>query len=115
MSGAKLIQDMDHPYYHDVTTYEGVKFVANSTHHQCVYIPSDLKEGDDYELLAWAENISPFHSIADDTIQFPKDYKETECTWWNKTKCFGVQSHPESTMGSPWNSWLQRQVEKFIS
>jgi GMP synthase-like glutamine amidotransferase len=114
MSGGKLVQDMSHPPYHLVSTYDGGLYRANSTHHQGVYIPLSMVEGEDYKLLAWANNLSPFHTIADDTITFDRDYKETECTWWYKTKCFGVQSHPEWTLGSEWNSWLQQKVKEFI-
>lgn len=114
MSGAKLVQDMNHPYRHKVTTFDGKQLVANSTHHQAVFIPDSMVEGQDYQLLAWAENISPYHTIADDSIKFPKNYKETECTWWIKTKCFGIQSHPEMTLNSEWNTWLQEQVIQFI-
>lgn len=114
MSGAKLVQHMSHPYLHDVKTIDGKTLVANSTHHQAVYIPDSMESGEDYTLLAWAENLSPVHLIADDKITFSKDYKETECTWWHKTKCFGIQPHPEDTLGSEWNQWLQKEIVKYI-
>lgn len=114
MSGAKLVQDMSHPYLHEVETFDGKRLIANSTHHQAVFIPEEMEEGKDYKLLAWAKNLSPFHSIADDKIKFSKDYRETECTWWYKTRCFGIQPHPEDTLGTPWNKWLQQEIVKYI-
>ena len=114
MSGAKLIQDMYHPHYHHVTTFDGQNFTANSTHHQAVFIPENMVKGVDYELLAWADNISGKYTFADKSVKFPKGYKETECTWWAKTQCLGIQSHPEDTLGTPWNAWLQSIVQKYI-
>lgn len=110
MNGAKLIQDMSHPYKHKVKTIDRGIYECNSTHHQSVYLdPVDSS----YSLLAWAENLSPFHTIGGG-IEIPKNYKETEVTYWKRTRCLGIQSHPEDTLDSKWNTWLQYIVKEYL-
>jgi hypothetical protein len=91
MNGAELIQHSAHPGYHKITLFDGRVIDINSTHHQQI----DLTKATDYELLGWAEKLSPFHENGYGAVNVPKDYKEPEIIWWPKTKCLSTQGHCE--------------------
>lgn len=100
LSGARLIQNMDHPYTHQLYFYDGIfNCSTNSLHHQMVY-PFDMNK-EDYHILAWAKELSPFYSneFDGDTQILEKDnegcLKEPEMLYYPKTKCLGIQGHPE--------------------
>lgn len=94
-NGGKLVQHSAHDYRHIIKTSCGLTLPTNSTHHQQAQITGvDPKK---YELLAWAENLSPFHLNGDNNeYGFGKDYKEPEIIYWKETNSIGFQMHPES-------------------
>jgi gamma-glutamyl-gamma-aminobutyrate hydrolase PuuD len=97
LAGGAIFQHVNHPSYHSVTTFDGKKLFTNSTHHNLQDI-SILKKGIDYELLAWAENLSPFHING-----YGKNVeclKEPEVVWYKKTNWLSFQNHNEWLLGN---------------
>lgn len=98
-NGAKMAQHMIHPHVHPVLMKDGSVVNSNSLHHQQIIVDekiTGLKDGIDYDLLGWTQKLSPFHLNGDnEDYNFGADYKEPEILWFEKTKCFGVQAHPE--------------------
>jgi putative glutamine amidotransferase len=99
MAGGKLIQDMNHPGYHEFVANTGERMYINSLHHQMALVdPSVTKlvDGEDYELIAWTERLSKYHLDGHDlNYGFPGDFKEPEVLFFPKIKAWGVQGHPE--------------------
>jgi len=110
LNGARLIQDTtDHAgRSHKVKTWDNQVCEVNSLHHQMVY-PWDLPE-EDYKLLMYSKGISKHYLNGDDEdINFSLKaidedglIIEPEAIYYPKTRCLGVQFHPEM-MG--WRSW----------
>lgn len=94
-----LIQDISHPPTHNITVeYKGEKsqYVVNSLHHQMCN-PFNLDK-DSYELIGYAENLSPFYTNGyNEEIDVSKieGFKEPEIIYFKKTRCLGIQFHPE--------------------
>jgi hypothetical protein len=98
MAGAKLVQDMRHPFFHPVKTYDGQTISVSSTHHQQFLVEGT---GVNYNLLAYAERLSGTHLNGnDEDYKFPKDYKEPEVVIYPDIKAFACQSHPEMLFSS---------------
>ena len=96
LTGGKLIQDMRHPYYHDVYT-ENTCFQVNSMHHQ-MCVPTE-----DQKVLAWARGISPSYRAAEKTLGLYKSKfsldtfnLEPEAIAFPAIRSLGVQWHPEA-------------------
>ena len=112
MSGAKLIQHMSHPHYHEINCSNGEHYEVISTHHQLQY-PFGLPD-EDYTLYGWAENLSPFHWI-DNTLNLPEMSKEAEIVKYHKTNCLSIQSHPElMDKNSPFVNYLNDLLNSFL-
>lgn len=131
-AGGWLIQHVtNHGGYHDITTHDGKTLTVNSSHHQMSY-PYDLPD-EDYELLAWAEEISSTY-----LIQGGKDFNKTgflgtaritvdadaqearfcepEVIWYPGIRGLAVQSHPEWSSSPPqFNEWLNDLVRELIT
>lgn len=114
MNGAKLIQDLDHPGTHLMTTIDGDEIWVNSLHHQCVN-PFNLPE-QNYQLLGWAENLSKTHLDGDDRDIFKEPIKEVEAIYFPKTKALGFQYHPEmfSTRYHEALKWTNEMVVRAL-
>lgn len=101
----RLVQDMRHPSYHKVTLYDGREIQVNSSHHnQWILEPSNtgLVEGEDFELLAWANKLSPFHiNQYGEDYKFPAGYREPEIAYYPKIKAVAIQGHPERGFSPP--------------
>lgn len=99
MNGGKMCQHMSHPSRHETIMFDGKRLESTSTHHnQFIIDPkvTGLKEKEDFELLGWAENLSPFHLNGEDKdYNFPKDYKEPEIVFYPKSNALSIQMHPE--------------------
>lgn len=98
-NGAKMVQHSIHPGRHEVFCKNGKSYFSNSLHHQQIILDekiTGLKENEDYELIGWTKKLSPFHlNGKDEDYEFPENYKEPEIAYFSKTKCWGVQGHPE--------------------
>jgi hypothetical protein len=100
-AGGWLIQDINHPSNHIVTTIDGNKFSINSCHHQMCYLYDLPKE--DYELFAWAEQLSNRHTIqgdielkfSDETLDKNGKFKEPEIFYYPKINALCAQNHFE--------------------
>ena len=51
LAGGAIFQDVRHPHYHEVKTFDGQHYYVNSLHHNLADL-SKLKENEDYKLLA---------------------------------------------------------------
>lgn len=92
MSGGRLVQHQQNPSYkHYIDTYDNNKIRVTSTHHQAQY-PYNLPK-EDYKILGWTKDISIFHE--DGNRQEMNPELECEIVYYPKTKCLGIQSHPE--------------------
>lgn len=115
LSGSKMIQDLSHPGRHLMNLSNGESIITNSLHHQCVHLPDNLVNGQDYYLLAWADRLSSNYIYADNEYQFPEDYKEVEAIYWPKNQLLGVQFHPEMLpLDSEAVRWCQEQVKRYF-
>lgn len=114
-AGGKLVQDMDHPGGHGMTTKDGTTFQVNSLHHQC--INPYVLPADEYEILGVADVRSDIHlngENKDISEQVPEDI---EAAYFPKIKALGVQHHPEmmwysskTKKNNPYFTWLRDQV-----
>ena len=97
MSGGKLVQDQPNPGAHMMKYRDDNKAVGyneilvTSTHHQAQF-PYNLSE-DEYKIIGWTNNLSGHHEDGDQKEMHPE--KECEVVYYPKTKCLGIQPHPE--------------------
>lgn len=115
LAGGSIFQDVYHPGQHKITTYDGLELLSNSSHHNMQNV-LDLKEGEDYKLLAWAKGISSYHINGyGHNIPCPI---EPEVVFYPKIKWLSFQNHNESIFGSFMHvnmiKWSQGIVEKFL-
>ncbi len=95
MNGGSLYQHVyEHGRHegHSITTNGGEKYQVTSTHHQM------MKPKGKYELLAWAEGLSPSYESGGGLTLTPKRstlVKEPEVVWYPLIKSLAVQFHPE--------------------
>ncbi len=120
-NGGYLIQDVNHPSRHDVKTIDGFAYGMNSCHHQMCY-PYNLPP-DEYEVIAWTEELSNHYQVDKDavTMDFPDHsldenglFKEPEMIWYPKTRCLGVQGHPEWQPGKPALDYINRVIREKL-
>lgn len=92
MSGGKLVQHQDNPNsIHSVTTAYGV-FDITSTHHQAQYTVG--MRYDEKRVIGYSTNKqSKFH--LDGGGNELKVLREEEIVYYPKTRCLGIQGHPE--------------------
>ncbi len=84
--------------------------------------PYDLPEGD-YEVLAWTEEISPYHIMQDDEqLVFPDSalddegwFKEPEVIHYPKINALGSQGHPEWYPPQEALNFLNRLLREKLS
>ena len=92
-NGGKLIQDMlHHNHNHPISTLEGGALQVNSLHHQ-LCVPEGY-----VSILAWFPTTNTcLHRLYNGIPAgfSRKEYLEPEALWFPKTKCLGVQYHPE--------------------
>lgn len=116
MAGGAIFQDISHPSYHELTTFDGKKIFCNSGHHNMQDL-SKLKENEDYKLLAWTNNLSPYH--INGYNENVKCEKEAEVVFYPKIKWLSFQNHNESIFDHPeFNDmikWSQDILNKFMS
>ncbi len=122
VAGGKLVQHMNHPGGHFITTPEGEMF-TNSLHHQLQY-PFNMVEGEDYIIYGYAKGISKIHESSGDLpIELPKDKDgytiEPEIVYYPKINALGHQAHPEMMYGSTryadMMNYTQMLFNKFIT
>lgn len=105
MNGGILVQHQFNVGRHSMYTSENRIIEVSSTHHQAQY-PFDLPK-DDYKILGWTHNISPFH-FGQTMQEELNPIKECEIVFYPKTKCLAIQSHPEMMVNDK-NSTLYMQ------
>jgi len=112
LNGHKLVQHSSHPYSHNVVTNRGELYSINSMHHQQFLLDEDNKN---YELIAWAENISDVHLDGDDVdYNFPKTYKEPEVVYYPETMCLAIQCHPEAIHNVRTMDYFKSLVNQYL-
>lgn len=92
MAGGILVQHMEHPYLHNVTTNDGRKVRVTSSHHQRQCIQG--LDSDTAQLIAWAEHLSPYAHGENENDRLDEE-QEAEIVFYPKIKALGIQSHPE--------------------
>lgn len=105
LSGGILVQHQENNhFYHEINTYDNQNIMVTSTHHQAAY-PFYMDKSN-YKILGWTQNLSNFHFGEDygDELSPPK---ECEIVYYPKTKCLGIQSHPESLFGEPYDEAIR--------
>ena len=111
ISGGSLIQDLNHPGSHKITTEDGKTLIVNSLHHQAVY-PFDLPK-DEYRIIGWAENLSPHHQDGD--CKEMEVSVEPEIVYFPKTKILGTQFHCELMSEThPTVQYCQDLLDRFM-
>ncbi len=92
-AGGRLVQHQGgQDYIHKMKTSDGSTVLTTSTHHQAQY-PFEMKEGEDYKLLAWTEGLSSFHYDGEGNEMNPE--KEAEVVYYPKINALAIQGHPE--------------------
>lgn len=109
LNGASLIQDVDNHSgpNHKIKVFDEnnnqLIFNVNSLHHQMVN-PFNLPDSD-YEILGYSENIATYYTDGyNKNVEMPL---EPEIIYFPKTKCFGIQCHPEMMSFNSYNSFLK--------
>lgn len=115
LSGGKLVQHQPNPeFLHDIKTSTGEVIPITSTHHQAQF-PFEMKEGEQYELLAWTEGLLPFHLNGKEQEMNPA--KEAEIVYYPKTKALAIQGHPEFMKPNEYKEtfkYLNTLIERYI-
>ncbi len=117
--GGSIIQDIDHPYSHNVMLNDGNMLRTNSLHHQlCNPLPI---RNNRYELLAWANKLSHRMMNGRDQNIINRPYgrllseKEPEAILFFNIKALGVQGHPEMLLpGNPYTNFLLKNIERIL-
>ncbi len=90
LSGGSLIQDMQHPCIHPLTTVDNTTIKTNSAHHQAM-IPTPN-----------AEILAEYNGIP-------------EIVWFPETKAFCIQGHPEwPNMHQTCREFINKYLKLFI-
>lgn len=121
-AGGSMIQHVNnHGGMHDIKTFDGQTIRSNSTHHQMMY-PYNLPK-ENYELLAWTEQLSDVHitegnkniKFKDSTLDQNGWFKEPEIIWFPKIRGLSCQMHPEyANSPKELNDWVNKLIiEKF--
>lgn len=88
--GGALIQDLSHPGSHRIKTFDHKTLITSSLHHQLID-PTSISP-DKCKIIAWAENISPYHKNGNDE-EVPLTM-EPEIAYYPEIKAIGWQGHP---------------------
>lgn len=119
LSGGILVQDQENVYLHEIETFDGEKFICNSTHHNAQYIWRMPTE--DAQLLAWSKGVSDYHvgGLGEELVNnIAPENKECEIVLYPKSKALGFQPHFESLYGDSrfdkLIKWGQEQIKKFL-
>lgn len=117
MNGGRVVQHQENKYgQHPVIMKDGSVQNITSTHHQAMY-PFNL-DRDEYELLGWGENLSNFHLDGEsrELSLIDNGFKEAEIVYFPKTRCLGIQGHPEySFQDKKTLEYLQNLLEDFLN
>lgn len=96
VAGGSLVQDIrSHPGVHAVMDKWGAYHNVNSAHHQ-LCIPAG-KEGEDYEIILWADISSHWEGLprGDNAKSKVTGNVEPEALYYPKLGIYGIQGHPE--------------------
>jgi gamma-glutamyl-gamma-aminobutyrate hydrolase PuuD len=111
LSGGKLVQHMNHPYMHKVSTPEGKDYEVTSTHHQMQY-PFNLNEKD-YEIKAYCKITGSTYAEGV-PAGMEKPPVDPEIVFYNKTKILAIQGHPEMVPNSEFALEVNNLVNSLI-
>lgn len=111
LSGGTLVQhQIGSNGSHNMVTSEGEILLTTHIHHQSMNL-EDLGK-DEYELLAWDETKNKCYGESwGDVIERDKD---PEFVYFNKTKAFGYQGHPEMMSSKLYKDTLE-YINKIIT
>src|SRR5690606_21563822 len=108
----KLVQHQANPaHHHEMLTHDGRCLVITSSHHQAQY-PFDMDK-EDYKLLAWTTDTSPFHLDGNEKEMNPQ--KECEIVFYPRTRALAIQGHPEwMDMQSDTVTYLRQMLNNHL-
>lgn len=108
-----LVQNQPNPAgSHNMETFDGKLLRVTSTHHQAMY-PFNMDK-EDYKILGWTTNMLDFHQGGNNEELNPE--KECEMVYYPKTRCLGIQSHPEMMpFEHLTNVWMRDIYDKFMN
>lgn len=107
LAGGILVQHQHHPWKHEIITNDGRKITTTSTHHQRQYPWGGKKPN--FELLAWANHLSPFAEGESKADNLQNGSPEAEIVLYPDVKALAIQGHPEFAY-----PYLQPWEEEFI-
>lgn len=109
LSGGRLYQDIRHPGTHYLMCNDGKQRISNSVHHQMM-----RPDGTDHQLIAWTNNLSPYHKTEIGDIGAVE--KEPEIVYFNETKALAIQGHPEFVSpGHPFHTYSCELIDAYIT
>jgi putative glutamine amidotransferase len=112
MNGGKLVQHQQNRLFnHNIFLKEGGEIIITSTHHQAQF-PFNLPK-EEYDILGWTENLSEMHENGlGEELNPPV---ECEIVYYPKTRCLGIQGHPEyMDLNSETIKYLRKMLDKFL-
>jgi gamma-glutamyl-gamma-aminobutyrate hydrolase PuuD len=123
MNGGRLIQDVEnHGKDHKIKFNDGEVHLMTSTHHQMMNPFFDLKEGEDFEIIAQSEVPLSTYYMEENGIDVRlglRTYsdkndviREPEIVFYPKTNCMCIQGHPEYTWA---NKETVSKINKIIN
>lgn len=121
VNGGVLVQHINHPGRHNIRLYDGQVLETNSLHHQLCN-PYSLPKSD-YKVLGWSLGLSDTYlGEGDKDVEFPEHafdendrVMEPEIIYFPKTRCFGVQFHPEMMReGTPIQNKVNDMIEELL-
>lgn len=116
LSGGDIIQNVyNHKMTHRITTLEGNKMFATSSHHQMMY-PHKL-DSKDFKLLAEASSkeSTGYFGANNKVFEVIKDFKEPEVVYYNNTRSLAIQGHPEKRSATvPYKKYCLNLIDKLL-
>lgn len=110
INGGSLYQhSLGHNYSHGIHTQEKEYFSAVPAAHHQIMNP----DGTDYEMLGWSEMSTKVWVTEEETKILDI---VPEIVFWPKTKCLGIQPHPEwcTKQDFAFIAWINKQIYKYL-
>ena len=107
-----LVQHQPNPGTHGMKTITGERILVTSTHHQAQY--PYFMNMENYKILGWTTKMLEYHE--DGHHEELIISKECEVVYYPKTKCLGIQPHPEMmAYDNVSNIWFRKIFNQFMN
>ncbi len=95
VAGGEIVQHQSNDaFIHKIKTYDGREIKTSSTHHNAQFPFRRLKEGSEYKLLGWTENMLRYRYL-DANNEANTNLPEAEDVYYPKINAIGINGHPE--------------------